>query len=176
MATQSVKIPVELQLNNIQGQISNLRKALSGVKEGTSAYKSLNTVLQQLERQFTAVQVESKRAFTSQGQINHFASNIEKLGNLAATFQERMSEVDLKDFNIDLTAFNAAEKKVKDLSAELEQLQSGKIGQKVFDNLGLEELSKKLKIDVTKDSLFSEVILELDEAYRAIDESIDKMY
>lgn len=176
MATQSVKIPVELQLNNIQGQINNLRKALSGVKEGTSAYKSLNTVLQQLERQFTAVQVESKRAFTSQGQINHFASNIEKLGNLASTFQERMSEVDLKDFNIDLTAFNAAEKKVKDLSAELEQLKSGKIGQKVFDNLGLEELSKKLKIDVTKDSLFSEVILELDEAYRAIDESIDKMY
>lgn len=176
MATQSVKIPVELQLNNIQGQISNLRKALSGVKEGTSAYKSLNTVLQQLERQFTAVQVESKRAFTSQSQINHFANNIERLGNLASTFQERMSEVDLKDFNIDLTAFNAAEKKVKDLSAELEQLQSGKIGQKVFDNLGLEELSKKLKIDVTKDSLFSEVILELDEAYRAIDESIDKMY
>lgn len=176
MGVQSVKIPVELQLTNIQGQINNLRKALSGVKEGTSAYKSLNTVLQQLERQFTAVQVESKRAFTSQGQINHFANNIEKLGNLAATFQERMSEVDLKDFNIDLTAFNAAEKKVKDLSAELEQLKSGKIGQEVFDGLGLEELSKKLKIDTTKDSLFSEVILELDKAYIAIDENIDKMY
>ena len=176
MGVQSVKIPVELQLTNIQGQINNLRKALSGVKEGTSAYKSLNTVLQQLERQFTAIQVESKRAFTSQGQINHFANSIEKLGNLAATFQERMSEVDLKDFNIDLTAFNAAEKKVKDLSAELEQLKSGKIGQELFDNLSLEELSKKLKIDTTKDSLFSEVILELDNAYKAIDENIDKMY
>ena len=176
MATQSVKIPVELQLSNIQGQIANLKKALSGVKEGTSAYKSLNTVLQQLERQFTAVQVESKKAFTSQSQINHFANGIEKLGNLAAVFQERMSEVDLKDFDIDLTAFSAAEKKVKDLTAELEHLKSGKLGQDVFEDFGLEELSKKLKIDITKDSLFSDVILELDKAYIAIDENIDKMY
>lgn len=176
MATQSVKIPVELQLSNIQGQIANLKKALNGVKEGTSAYKSLNTVLQQLERQFTAVQVESKKAFTSQSQINHFANGIERLGNLAAVFQERMSEVDLKDLDIDLTAFSAAEKKVKDLTTELAQLKSGKIGKDIFEGLDLEELSKRLKINISEDSLFSEVIFDLDKAYIEIDKNIDKMY
>ena len=57
MATQSVRIPIELEL----------KKTLGNVKEGTSSYKELNTVLQRLERQFTSLQTESKKAFSSEG-------------------------------------------------------------------------------------------------------------
>lgn len=170
MAAQSVKIPVELQLNNIKGQIDELRKALGSVKEGTQAYKNLNSILQQLEKSFTTIQVESKKAFTSHGQIDHFSNGIEKLGNLALIFQERLSEVELKNLNIDLTSFNAAQKKFFDLREQLEQLQKYQIGE-VFEGSQIEDFAKKLNIKFDAETTFDELEQGFQEAIKNITEN-----
>ena len=157
MATQSVKIPVELQLNNVKSQVDEIRKSLGSVKEGTSSYKELNTVLQRLERQFTSLQTESKKAFTSEGQISHFQNGLERLGNLAEVFQERLQEVNLEDLKVDVSNLNQANKKVQDLEAQINLLRKNKIGD-IFNGTNIENAIRQFNIKIDKDTTFDGLV------------------
>lgn len=111
----SVKIPVELEMNNISSQISSLRQSLKGVKADSSSFKTLNNLLQNIEKSFNSLQTESKKTFSSQTEINSFVKGLEKINLQTQVFQDNLSRVDIKHLNIDASAFNAAVKKVKEL-------------------------------------------------------------
>lgn len=111
----SVKIPVELEMNNISSQISSLRQSLKGVKADSSSFKTLNNLLQNIKRTFNSLQTESKKTFSSQTEINSFVKGLEKINLQTQVFQDNLSRVDIKHLNIDASAFNAAVKKVKEL-------------------------------------------------------------
>ena len=157
MGVQSVKIPVELQLSNVKSQVEELKKTLGNVKEGTSSYRELNTVLQRLERQFTSLQTESKKAFSSEGQITHFQNGLERLGNLAEVFQERLQEVNLEDLKIDITNLNQANKKVQDLEEQINLLRKNKIGD-VFNGTSIENAIRQFNIRVDKETTFDGLV------------------
>ena len=42
MATQSVRIPIELELKNVQGAINSLKSALTGVSKESGFYKTIS--------------------------------------------------------------------------------------------------------------------------------------
>lgn len=111
----SVKIPVELEMNNISSQISSLRQSLNGVKADSSSFKTLNNLLRSIEKSFNSLQTESKKTFSSQTEINSFVKGLEKINLQTQVFQDNLSQVDIKHLNIDASAFNAAVKKVKEL-------------------------------------------------------------
>lgn len=111
----SVKIPVELEMNKISSQISSLRQSLIGVKADSSSFKTLNNLLRNIEKSFNSLQTESKKTFSSQTEINSFVKGLEKINLQTQVYQDNLSRVDIKHLNIDASAFNAAVKKVKEL-------------------------------------------------------------
>ena len=63
MATQSVKIPVELQVQQIEGQITELKKALKGVKPETAAWSKINASITKLEEKMAIFARHSRQSF-----------------------------------------------------------------------------------------------------------------
>lgn len=161
-----IKIPVELEMSNISSQISSLRQMLKGVKIDTSSYKQLNKMLQDLEKTFGGLQVESKKVFSSQTEINHFQRGLSNLGAQAEVFQDVLSKVSLKDLNIDTSSFENAKKKVIELETTIEN--AGKVGD-IFKNTDIE---KQFKNGIKPNVSFEELANSFDEAASKIEKRI----
>ena len=52
MATQSVRIPVELELKNVQSAINYLKSALNGVSKESGFYRTISKELEQVEKKY----------------------------------------------------------------------------------------------------------------------------
>ena len=72
MGVQSVKIPVELQIQDLASQIGTLRKALDGVKPNSAAWSKLNDVIEKLENRMSSLARHSKQSFSSTNEIKAF--------------------------------------------------------------------------------------------------------
>ena len=174
MATQSVKIPVELHLNNVKTQIDELRKALGNVKEDSNSYKVLKKSLQQLEDQFLKVQAESKKAFTNQSDITQFRKGFEKIASLANIFQERLENVNVKDLKLDSKDYDEAVKRAKDLNEEIKALSSKQIGN-IFDGTEVAASAKELKIAFGDKTLFSNLSISFSREIEKISKEIEDL-
>lgn len=154
MGANSVKIPVELDLSNIRSQVDIFKSSLQGVKEGTGAFKQLNSIISSLEKQFSSLSNESKNAFSSQSEINHFTRGIDKIGTTIAYFRDVMAGINLKDLNIDTSTYDSLIQKIKQIDEEISKVNIvGDMfkGQDV-DSL-IKELGLKLKSDITFEGL-----------------------
>lgn len=149
MATQSVKVPVELEvrMKDISSQIEQIRKAMGQVKPDTKGYKHLETLLKSIEHEFQNIKKQSTESFSTHGQINTFGRKFEHLQGLAKDFGEEFKKLDFsafKDSAFDKTfvdQINSAQDSIAALKEEISILgnnaflQAAKSSQELVDTL-----------------------------------------
>lgn len=170
MGTNSVKIPIELEMGTISSQINSLKATLKNVKADTNSFKQLNGLVQSLEKSFTALQAESKKTFSSSTEIDHFKKNLEKIAIQAEVFQDHLSQLNITELNIDTSAYEKALKRIRDLQDTIEA--EGKIGN-VFKDTDVEKLANEMKIKLKPDMTFDDLASAFSSAADKIEERIE---
>lgn len=119
MATQSVKVPVQLQIKSLQSSISILEKALEKVKPGTKIYDSLSQELERVKQEFLKIQIAAEKSYSSIGGIKSFEKSFDKISDRIQVLAKNLSEVDFDNlqFSEDDT------KGIKDLKQQIEAIQ-----------------------------------------------------
>ena len=124
MSAQSVRIPVELELKNIQGAISSLKSALSGVSKNSGLYSDLSKEIDKVEKKFLTLQATASRPFFKTSEISSFGNQFLKLGDNINSISERFKNINFKD--LDLSKIAGAQEKFNELQKKVEET-SGKV-------------------------------------------------
>ena len=72
VSAQSIRIPIELELKNIQGAISSLKSALSSVSKNSGLYSDLSKEIDKVEKKFLTLQATASRPFFKTSEIYEF--------------------------------------------------------------------------------------------------------
>ena len=154
MATQSVKIPVELQIQQIGGQIAELKRALKGVKPESAAWSKLNGTIEKLESKFYALERHSRQAFSSTSEIKAFKREFDRLVEGVDSAADGFKGLKFKDLQIDSKALEGIQKIEKQIeklkesfhsleAISIQELINGKDGNRLdsdIKNLGLTKI------------------------------------
>ena len=122
MGVQSVKIPVELQVQQIEGQITELKKALKGVKPETAAWSKINASITKLEEKMAIFARHSKQSFSSVKEVKIFEREISQMGESIQRVVDQFKGLSFKDLKFDSgisEEIQAIEKQIKDLKVEM---------------------------------------------------------
>ena len=92
MATQSVKIPVELevQMREMNSQIDKIRQLIGKIDPNTKGFQKLESQLKGIEREFQNIKKRAGETFTTQGQINTFSRKFEHLQTMTEDFGDSL--------------------------------------------------------------------------------------
>lgn len=101
MATQSVKIPVELEIQSLQGEVGRMRKMLEGLKPNTKAFDTLSRMIEKIDHNLISLENRSKQTFSSQGEINSFAKSFDKIGLAIQDVYSEFKRLDFKSLQFD---------------------------------------------------------------------------
>ena len=132
---QSIKIPVELQIQQIGGQIAELKKALNGVKPDTAAWNKLNSAIGKLEGKFSALARHSKQTFSSTSEIKSFQREFDRLTEGVNSTADSFKNLKFDELLFDdssMQGIKEAEQKIENIKKSLRSLESTSIGE-LFD-------------------------------------------
>lgn len=121
MATQSIRIPVELELRNIQEAINSLKGGLKGVSKESGFYKTISKELDQVEKKYRELSAVASRPFTNVSSITSFENQFLRLGDRITSIGKAFSELSFKD--LDLKGIPNAEEQFKKLTNQVKQAQ-----------------------------------------------------
>ncbi len=133
MATaKGIKIPVSLELSNLQSSISTLQNALKDVDPGSSLYKSIERGIDKAKKELNALEVQSKKSFGSQAEINAFEKSFNKTSQGIQEMANSLSKVSFKDLKgvfseADLAPIKEAGKKIKELQNQIANIKTDKM-------------------------------------------------
>jgi archaellum component FlaC len=117
MATQSIRIPVELELKNIQEAINSLKGGLKGVSKESGFYKTISKEIDQVEKKYRELSAVASRPFTNVSSITSFENQFLKLGDRITNIGKAFSELSFKD--LDLKGIPNAEEQFKNLTNQV---------------------------------------------------------
>lgn len=133
MATaKGIKIPVSLELSNLQSSISTLQNALKDIDPGSSLYKSIERGIEKAKRELNALEVQSKKSFGSQAEINAFEKSFNKTSQGIQEMANSLSKVSFKDLKgvfseADLAPIKEAGNKIKELQNQIANIKTDKM-------------------------------------------------
>lgn len=181
---QSVKIPVELELKNIQGAISSLKSALSGVSKDSGIYKTLSKELDQIERKYKELGAVASRPFTNVSSINAFEKQFlrlnDRLVDVSRTFNElKFKDLDLKGIPDAEAKFTQLIKKVQDAQAALNSINTDQLKLALGDSTNkLTESLEKVKqlggADLINPNSFEKTFSAISQKAETVAASIEK--
>ena len=101
MANQSIKIPIELELNQLQSQITTLKNALKGVKPESDSWNKLTGIIGKLESQMDALRRHSTKAFSSTAEIKGFEKEFNRVVEGVETAADAFKRLKFSELEID---------------------------------------------------------------------------
>ena len=117
MSMQAVRVPIELELKNMQGAINTLKNALSNVSKNSGISTEINKDLDRVQKKFNELQAIAGRPFTKVSDLNSFQNQLLKLGDSVNIISDKFKGIQFKD--IDLSKIQGAEATFKKLQAEV---------------------------------------------------------
>lgn len=172
MATQSVKIPVELELNSIQKTLVQMKGMLKELKPETAVYEELSKAIKKIDNDLISLTNRSKKAFSSQAEITSFAKSFDKVGLSMQDVLEKFQRIDFKDLKIDEAA---PESKVwKDANRELSET-INKIKKLQSSILTNTDIIKPETLDALKslDASFDATKTSVEDCFKTLDKGIN---
>ena len=133
MAAQSVKIPVELEIQNLQGEIARMRKLLGELKPNTKAFSGLEKRIDKISHSLISLETRSKQTFSTQGEISNFSKAFDKIGLAIQDIYTEFQHLDFKD--LQLSDADPGVQKLKNFGQQIENVQK-KIKDIDFEILG----------------------------------------
>ena len=91
MGAQGIRIPVSLELNNLQGEVKRMQSMLEQVSKTSTSFPGLSKAIQKIEQELIGLKTRANQTFTNSAGIKAFEKDFEKVGlsmqNVYATFQ-----------------------------------------------------------------------------------------
>ena len=187
VTTQSMRVPVELSLEQALNQVESLRKILNeSVKPDSAAYRELNKLLEKASQQATGFRQNMGEALKTSSGSKKFTSDLQKTFNLLDVITERMSEVRGKDLLFDendTKRIEDARLQISNINDEIKALRTKKIGSFFDDNSVAEfkqirDFANKTGLELNKITfadLQRNLTRELDKVNSSIDDSTKKI-
>ena len=170
MATQSVKIPVELELKTLQSSIGTLDKALSSVKPGTKIYNYLSQQLERVKRDFLSLQVAAEKSYTKIGQVKGFEKNFNKVADeiqiLARSFDSLQFD-DLNFGNNDLKEITSLQEAIVKIKKEISSVNTDAFKNLFLNSAELQETFKDLHLNINTE--------DAEQAIKKVAQALDKI-
>lgn len=151
MATQSVKIPVELEIKALGNSINTLEKALEKVKPGTKIYDNLNQQLTKAKRDFVSLQVASEKSFSKIGEINTFEKNFNKVSDEVQILARSLASLDFDALSFDeadLKGIRELEEKIANTRKELSGIKTNAFKELFANTTEIQETFKELNLNI----------------------------
>ena len=151
MATQSVKIPVELEIKALGNSINTLEKALEKVKPGTKIYDNLNQQLIKAKRDFVSLQVTSEKSFSKIGEINTFEKNFNKVSDEVQILARNLASLDFDALSFDesdLKGIRELEEKIASTRKEISGIKTNAFRELFANTTEIQETFKELNLNI----------------------------
>ena len=151
MATQSVIIPVELEIKALGNSINTLEKALEKVKPGTKIYDNLNQQLTKAKRDFVNLQVASEKSFSNIGEINTFEKNFNKVSDEVQVLARSLASLDFDALSFDeadLKGIRELEEKIASTRKELSGIKTNAFRELFANTAEIQETFKELNLNI----------------------------
>ena len=151
----AVRIPLQFELNQIQGQLETLKKNLKDtVKVDTSSYKTLSGILAKAEKYFLQISAASQEAFSSPAEIEKFQKSFQSLLTEVNMFSTKFESLSFKELKIgDSDEIKEKIKEIGQLKAEIDSIKKNKIGN-LFDGdeaKNIKDVAAEFKINFGKE-------------------------
>ena len=153
MGAQSIKIPVELELRQLQGSIETLKKALDKIDPGSKVYDKLSKALDKVEQKYNSLENASKRTFKSTTEINKFEQSFEKVANSIDDLASDFKRIKFEDLTSDIFSqddvdrIQKASTKIKNVQNEISSLKVEKLKELANSSIEIQQIFDDLKID-----------------------------
>lgn len=118
MANQSIKIPIELELNQLQSQITTLKNALKGVKPESDSWNKLTGIIGKLESQMDALRRHSTKAFSSTAEIKGFEKEFNRVVEGVETAADAFKRLKFNELEIDPSSLSY----INELKTKIEEV------------------------------------------------------
>ena len=187
MATQSVKIPVELevQMREMNSQIDKIRQLIGKIDPNTKGFQKLENQLKGIEREFQNIKKRAGETFTTQGQINTFSRKFEHLQTMTEDFGDSLKKIKFSAFKEDIFDQGILDniKNTKDEIGNLEK-EITKLGKDAFvktakSSQDLLDVLKELGINSVDELVEEEKILDsfskIKESSKALKKELDDL-
>lgn len=172
MANESVRIPVELELSSMQKSLNQMKVMLKELKPGTAAYEELSKAIKKIDNDLISLTNRSKKAFSSQSEINSFAKSFDKVGLSMQDALEKFQRIDFKDLKIDEATPDG--KAWKDTNRELSETinKIKKLQSSVLTNT---DIIKPETLEVLKslDASFDATKTSVEDCFKTLDKGIN---
>lgn len=155
MATQSVKIPVELELKSLQSSIGTLEKALGQVKPNTKIYNNLSQQLERVKRDFLSLQVDAEKSYSKIGEVQGFERNFEKVADKIQILARSMASLEFENLNFDasdLQSIGKLEEAIANIKKEISNVKIDAFKNLFSGSSELQETFKDLHLNINTDS------------------------
>ena len=164
MATQSVKIPVELEIQNLQGEITRMQRLLGELKPNTKAYLDLEKRIDKVNHSLITLENRSKRTFSTQGEINSFSKAFDKVSLAIQDIYTEFQRLDFKE--LQLSDADPGVQQLKNFSQQIADIQK-KIQDVDFEILGDNSIISQETLNILK---------QLDPTFDATKTSIESCF
>ena len=161
---QSIKIPVELEIQSLQNEVSRMRKLLGELKPNTKAFQDLEKRIDKVNHSLISLENRSKQTFSNQSEITSFTKNFDKVTLAIQDIYTEFQRLDFKD--LQLSNLDPNVQQLEKFGQEIQE-----IGKKV-KNIDIEILNDK---NVISDTTLN-TIKQLDPAFDSTKASIESCF
>lgn len=127
MATNmnELRVPVSLQISNLQAIIDEIQSKMSNLKIGSKGFKEMDSLLSSLRREMDRLQIQTSKPFMSQNQFNAAERSVSKLEDGLERIQITMGRIKFTDLELDssqLAQFKAYEDEIKNIKEAIKNV------------------------------------------------------
>ena len=183
----AVRIPLTLELGQMNSQLEEMRKKLREIKPDTVAYKQLEKTLKKAEQDMARVSASSQKSFTNTTDVEKYSRQFEDLVSNVKSFWSTLLDIDGSQLNlIDTDEIIRAKEELHILAENLRFIESKKIGIIKDGKLGTrfdesenvqkaaEEIGVELTPEVKLDTLRTKISIELKEIEKQFNAAIEE--
>ena len=156
MATQSVKIPVELELQKLQSSINTLQAAFNKVKPGTKIYNDISRQLEKAKKDFLNLQIASEKVFSNTAEVTKFEKSFGRVTDEVTAAARMLEQLDFDSLNFsteDLKGIQAYKDRISEINKELGNIKTDALKQLYANSQDLQETFKELSLNINTTSL-----------------------
>lgn len=174
MATQSVKIPVELEIQSLQGEVARMRKLLGELKPNTKAFLDLEKRIDKVSHSLVSLENRSKQTFSTQGEISSFSKSFDRLGLAIQDIYSEFQRLDFKD--LQLSEADPGIQQLKNFGQQISDIQK-KIKDVDFEILGDNNIISQETLNTLKqlDPTFDATQTSIESCFKTLSQELKRV-
>lgn len=173
----SVKIPVDIEISQLNSQLANLEKAFQKVDLDSAIGKKLTSALDKAMNKMGLLEIASRKAFTSQAEIDKFERGFNDVGDIITLITSLLNKVSFKNLKFndaDLSGIRAAEAEIEKIKQAFDSFKKDVFKDAITSSTTLKGVLESLSINPDKIGI-EETVNKIDEAVKRSQRMVENL-